>query len=131
MSARGNFSSRIGFILAAAGSAVGHRRHAGNPGGRIIDTCIPGNVRSGDEIQVRKIMNMTLSIDHRIANGTYAGQFLDLIYRILITGRNSLINGPNFLSKIQARFGQIGTDHLGGAHGPGHQAGRHSNRLCL
>ncbi len=55
--------------------------------GRITDTCMPGNGRSRDteapEIQVRKIMNMTLSIDHRIANGTSAGQFLDFVRKYL------------------------------------------------
>jgi pyruvate dehydrogenase E2 component (dihydrolipoamide acetyltransferase) len=55
--------------------------------GRIIDTCVPGTGRNRDgeapEIEVRKIMNMTLSIDHRIANGTYAGQFLDFVRKYL------------------------------------------------
>jgi pyruvate dehydrogenase E2 component (dihydrolipoamide acetyltransferase) len=60
--------------------------------GRITDTCMPGNGRSRDaeapEIQVRKIMNMTLSIDHRIANGTYAGQFLDFVRKYLEDASN-------------------------------------------
>jgi pyruvate dehydrogenase E2 component (dihydrolipoamide acetyltransferase) len=41
--------------------------------GRITDSCIP---RDGS-VAVRKMMNLTLSVDHRIANGAYAAQFLD------------------------------------------------------
>jgi pyruvate dehydrogenase E2 component (dihydrolipoamide acetyltransferase) len=47
--------------------------------GRISDTCMPDN----GEVTVRKLMNLTLSIDHRVANGTYAGQFLDFVRKQL------------------------------------------------
>jgi pyruvate dehydrogenase E2 component (dihydrolipoamide acetyltransferase) len=44
--------------------------------GRIIDTCMPNN-------QNRKMMNMTLSVDHKVANGDYAAQFLDFLKQLL------------------------------------------------
>jgi pyruvate dehydrogenase E2 component (dihydrolipoamide acetyltransferase) len=47
--------------------------------GRIADTCVPDN----GNILVRKLMNMTLSVDHKVANGAYAAQFLDLIKKLL------------------------------------------------
>ncbi|MBN2181214.1 MAG: 2-oxo acid dehydrogenase subunit E2 [Sedimentisphaerales bacterium] len=43
--------------------------------GRITDTCVPDN----GNILVRKLMNMTLSVDHKVANGAYAAQFLDFV----------------------------------------------------
>ena len=42
--------------------------------GRIKDACVPDD----DNLNIRKIMNMTLSVDHKVANGAYAAQFLDL-----------------------------------------------------
>jgi len=47
--------------------------------GQITDTCVPGN---GD-IVTRKLMNMTLSVDHKVANGAYAAQFLDFVRKQL------------------------------------------------
>ncbi len=47
--------------------------------GRITDTCVPDN----GNILVRKLMNMTLSIDHKVANGAYAAQFLDFVRKLL------------------------------------------------
>lgn len=47
--------------------------------GRIADTCVPDN----GNILVRKLMNMTLSVDHKVANGAYAAQFLDLVKKML------------------------------------------------
>ncbi len=47
--------------------------------GRITDTCVPDN----ENILVRKLMNMTLSVDHKVANGAYAAQFLDFVRRVL------------------------------------------------
>ncbi|NLH41061.1 MAG: 2-oxo acid dehydrogenase subunit E2 [Planctomycetes bacterium] len=47
--------------------------------GRIADTCVPDN----GNIMVRKIMSMTLSVDHKVANGAYAAQFLDLVKKTL------------------------------------------------
>jgi pyruvate dehydrogenase E2 component (dihydrolipoamide acetyltransferase) len=46
--------------------------------GRITDTCIPEN-----GIMVRKLMNMTLSVDHKVANGAVAAQFLDFVRKLL------------------------------------------------
>jgi pyruvate dehydrogenase E2 component (dihydrolipoamide acetyltransferase) len=47
--------------------------------GRITDTCVPDN----GNILVRKLMNMTLSVDHKVTNGAYAAQFLDFIKKML------------------------------------------------
>ena len=47
--------------------------------GQITDTCVPDN----GNILVRKLMNMTLSIDHKVANGAYAAQFLDFVRKLL------------------------------------------------
>ena len=47
--------------------------------GQITDTCVPDN----GNILVRKRMNMTLSVDHKVANGAYAAQFLDLVKKML------------------------------------------------
>ncbi len=54
--------------------------------GRITDACLPGN---GD-IVTRKLMSLTLSVDHRITNGAYAAQFLDFV-------RKTLEDTTNFL----------------------------------
>jgi pyruvate dehydrogenase E2 component (dihydrolipoamide acetyltransferase) len=60
--------------------------------GRITDTCVPAPASSdaswgggpGDgDIIVRKLMNMTLSVDHKVTNGAYAAQFLDFVRRLL------------------------------------------------
>ncbi len=47
--------------------------------GRISDTCLPidGN------IIVRKMMNLNLSVDHKVANGAVAAQFLDYVKKLL------------------------------------------------
>ncbi|MDI6448051.1 dihydrolipoamide acetyltransferase family protein [Anaerobaca lacustris] len=47
--------------------------------GKITDTCVPDN----GNILVRKLMNMTLSVDHKVANGAYAAQFLDFVRNLL------------------------------------------------
>jgi pyruvate dehydrogenase E2 component (dihydrolipoamide acetyltransferase) len=47
--------------------------------GQIAETCVP---ESGN-IMVRKLMNMTLSVDHKVANGAYAAQFLDFVRKKL------------------------------------------------
>ena len=47
--------------------------------GKITDTCVPD---SGG-ILVRKIMNMTLSVDHKVVNGAEAAQFLDFVAKLL------------------------------------------------
>jgi pyruvate dehydrogenase E2 component (dihydrolipoamide acetyltransferase) len=47
--------------------------------GRITDTCVPDN---GDVV-IRKLMSMTLSVDHKIANGAYAAEFLDFTRKLL------------------------------------------------
>jgi len=53
--------------------------------GQIADTCVP----QGGNILVRKMMNMTLSVDHKVANGAYAAEFLDYV-------RNQLQDPANF-----------------------------------
>ncbi|MBL7106166.1 MAG: 2-oxo acid dehydrogenase subunit E2 [Phycisphaerae bacterium] len=47
--------------------------------GKITDTCVPidGN------IMIRKLMDMTLSIDHKVANGANAAIFLDYVKKLL------------------------------------------------
>jgi pyruvate dehydrogenase E2 component (dihydrolipoamide acetyltransferase) len=47
--------------------------------GQIADTCVPDN----GNILVRKLMNMTLSVDHKVANGAYAARFLDFVRKQL------------------------------------------------
>ena len=47
--------------------------------GKIADTCIP----SDGGILVRKMMNMTLSVDHKVVNGAEAAQFLDFVAKLL------------------------------------------------
>lgn len=47
--------------------------------GRVNDECVP----VGSEILVKKIVKMTISVDHRVANGADAGQFLDYIKKTL------------------------------------------------
>jgi pyruvate dehydrogenase E2 component (dihydrolipoamide acetyltransferase) len=47
--------------------------------GQITDTCVPDN----GNILIRKLMNMTLSVDHKVANGAYAAQFLDYVRKLL------------------------------------------------
>jgi len=47
--------------------------------GRITDTCTPEN----GNVTIRKLMNMTLSVDHKVANGAYAAQFLDFARKFL------------------------------------------------
>lgn len=47
--------------------------------GQISDTCMQDN----GNIITRKLMNMTLSVDHKIANGAYAAQFLDMVRKLL------------------------------------------------
>lgn len=47
--------------------------------GQITDTCVPNN----DGFAVRKLMSLTLSVDHKIANGAYASQFLDFAKKLL------------------------------------------------
>jgi len=46
---------------------------------RITDTCVPDN----GGIAIRKLMKMTLSVDHKVANGAYAAQFLDFVRKQL------------------------------------------------
>lgn len=47
--------------------------------GRITDTCLSED----DNVVIRKLVSMTLSVDHRIANGAYAAQFLDFTRKLL------------------------------------------------
>jgi len=47
--------------------------------GQIADVLVP----SDGSIILRKIMNMTLSVDHKVTNGAYAAQFLDYVKKII------------------------------------------------
>jgi len=47
--------------------------------GRISESLLP----EPKEPQVRKIMTLTLSVDHRVTNGAYAGGFLDFVRKLL------------------------------------------------
>jgi pyruvate dehydrogenase E2 component (dihydrolipoamide acetyltransferase) len=47
--------------------------------GRIKDACVPDD----DHLNTRKIMNLTLSVDHKVANGATAAQFLDFVKKTL------------------------------------------------
>lgn len=47
--------------------------------GKIKDTLVP----SDGNILVRKTMSMTISVDHKVANGAYAAQFLDYVKKLL------------------------------------------------
>ncbi|HPB93567.1 MAG TPA: dihydrolipoamide acetyltransferase family protein [Anaerohalosphaeraceae bacterium] len=47
--------------------------------GCIREQCVP----DGPQIQIRKKMTLTLSVDHRIVNGAEAAQFLDHIKKLL------------------------------------------------
>jgi pyruvate dehydrogenase E2 component (dihydrolipoamide acetyltransferase) len=47
--------------------------------GRITDTCMPGN----SEVETRRLMCMSLSVDHRVTSGAYAAQFLVRVREIL------------------------------------------------
>jgi pyruvate dehydrogenase E2 component (dihydrolipoamide acetyltransferase) len=55
--------------------------------GRITDACVPNDDRTSKpqepHIIIRKSMSLTLSVDHRIANGTTAAQFLDYVRKLL------------------------------------------------
>jgi pyruvate dehydrogenase E2 component (dihydrolipoamide acetyltransferase) len=50
--------------------------------GKIAETCVPAG-DTPDTLGVRKMMNMTLSVDHKVANGGYAAQFLDFVKKTL------------------------------------------------
>jgi pyruvate dehydrogenase E2 component (dihydrolipoamide acetyltransferase) len=56
--------------------------------GRISDTCVPDN----GNILVRKLMNMTLSVDHKVANGAYAAQFLDFVKKTMEDPKTLMID---------------------------------------
>lgn len=47
--------------------------------GRIKDTLVPQD----GNILVRKLMSMTISVDHKVANGAYAAQYLDYVRKLL------------------------------------------------
>jgi pyruvate dehydrogenase E2 component (dihydrolipoamide acetyltransferase) len=47
--------------------------------GQITDTCVPSN----NNVETRKLMRMTLSVDHRVTNGAYAAQFLARVREVL------------------------------------------------
>jgi pyruvate dehydrogenase E2 component (dihydrolipoamide acetyltransferase) len=47
--------------------------------GQITDTCVPNN----GNIVIRKLMSLTVSVDHKVATGAYAAQFLDFVRKLL------------------------------------------------
>ena len=47
--------------------------------GEIIDTCVPAN----GEVAIRKLMSITITVDHKIANGADGAQFLDFVRKTL------------------------------------------------
>jgi pyruvate dehydrogenase E2 component (dihydrolipoamide acetyltransferase) len=47
--------------------------------GRIADTCVPDTGGAA----VRKLMNLTLAVDHKVVNGAYAARFLDSVRKLL------------------------------------------------
>jgi pyruvate dehydrogenase E2 component (dihydrolipoamide acetyltransferase) len=47
--------------------------------GKITDTCVPEN----GNIIIRKLMTITLSVDHKVANGAEAAQFLEMVRKTL------------------------------------------------
>jgi len=47
--------------------------------GQITDACVPDN----DSFAVRKLISITLSVDHKVADGAYASQFLDFVRKLL------------------------------------------------
>jgi pyruvate dehydrogenase E2 component (dihydrolipoamide acetyltransferase) len=55
--------------------------------GQITDTCIPDGANilpaATHRSELRKLMNITLSVDHKVTNGAYAAQFLDFIRKLL------------------------------------------------
>ncbi len=51
--------------------------------GQITDTCVPDSGQPAGNIAVRKLMSMTLSVDHKVTNGAYAAQFLDFARKLL------------------------------------------------
>ncbi|MGD0078321.1 MAG: dihydrolipoamide acetyltransferase family protein [Sedimentisphaerales bacterium] len=64
--------------------------------GRIKDACVPdvdstpdkgirGRASSpqADHLNIRKVVTLTLSVDHKVANGAYAAQFLDFVKKTL------------------------------------------------
>jgi pyruvate dehydrogenase E2 component (dihydrolipoamide acetyltransferase) len=48
--------------------------------GKIMDTCV---ATDDNGMTVRKLMSLTLAVDHKVANGAYASQFLELIKKLL------------------------------------------------
>ena len=55
--------------------------------GRIKDACLPDVDSTSspqvDKLNIRKTMILTLSVDHKVANGAYASQFLDFVKKLL------------------------------------------------
>jgi len=48
--------------------------------GQISDVYLPDE---NDNLTIRKMMTMTLSVDHKITNGAYAAQFIDFVKKLL------------------------------------------------
>jgi pyruvate dehydrogenase E2 component (dihydrolipoamide acetyltransferase) len=52
--------------------------------GQIADTCVADD----SKITTRKLMSMTLSVDHKVASGAYASEFLDFVRKTLEDASN-------------------------------------------
>lgn len=50
--------------------------------GKISDICLP-DARAEKGVKIRKSVNLTISVDHRVVNGADAAQFLDFIKKTL------------------------------------------------
>jgi pyruvate dehydrogenase E2 component (dihydrolipoamide acetyltransferase) len=51
--------------------------------GRIKDVCVPDDHPDKIGVVIRKMMSITMSVDHKVANGAYASQFLDFVKKAL------------------------------------------------
>ncbi|MFA5423607.1 MAG: dihydrolipoamide acetyltransferase family protein [Phycisphaerae bacterium] len=51
--------------------------------GAITDTPVPDVGGEAGRMIIRKLMYITISVDHRVINGSYAGQYLDYVRKLL------------------------------------------------
>jgi pyruvate dehydrogenase E2 component (dihydrolipoamide acetyltransferase) len=52
--------------------------------GKVAQRCVP----AGDGVEVREMMNLTIAVDHKVANGAEAAGFLDFIKKMLENSNN-------------------------------------------
>jgi len=67
---------------ASGDASRGSGPDSGSPPGRTASRST-GHLTVEPNILVRKLMKMTLSVDHKVANGAYAAQFLDFVRKLL------------------------------------------------